>query len=160
MNCGIDFACLVRICAKGWTSIFFLTKPNQKGQIFVSWPTGPGPQATLDFYYCVVKCTTSRQHVAKSRRCVNSQKRLGHQTLKWENQSSKPDNFLRLRRLAWFMQYTYLETECSRRNGGIMESGPLWIGGIAHFCTRSMGGGITEYRGQVLSNMLDPPSRS
>ncbi len=40
--------------------------------------------------------------------------------------------------------------------GGIMESGPLQIGGIAHFCTRSMGG-ITEYRGQILPNMLDPP---
>ena len=40
--------------------------------------------------------------------------------------------------------------------GGIMESRPLQIGGIAHFRTHSMGG-ITEYRGQILPNMLDPP---
>ena len=40
--------------------------------------------------------------------------------------------------------------------GGITESRPLRIGGVAVFHT-NMIGGITEYRGRILRNMSIPP---
>ncbi len=46
---------------------FFLLYLTNFGRL----TTGPGPQATWDFYYDISKYTTGRQHVAYSRGCVS-----------------------------------------------------------------------------------------